>query len=84
MTYQPLTVLCRLCPGKVLAESSVFMSCLMTLAVFNIGKRCEGGVLLEPRMEQMDGTISHPSPFQCTITPRSAKAIALIEADERE
>ncbi|KAJ4490596.1 cytochrome P450 [Lentinula aciculospora] len=73
----------RICPGRVLADASVFISCAMALAVFNISKYSEDGVVIEPDTDQSTGTISHPSSFKCTISPRSDKAVTLIQADER-
>ncbi|KAJ3978425.1 cytochrome P450, partial [Lentinula detonsa] len=78
---------------RVLADASVFISCAMALAVFNISKYSENGVVIEPDRNQSSGTIrqavfsdgvlGHPSSFKCTISPRSDKAVALIQADER-
>jgi len=73
----------RICPGRVLADASVFISCAMALAVFSISKYSEDGVIVEPDTEQNSGTISHPSTFRCIISPRSDKAVALIQADEK-
>ncbi|KIK64105.1 hypothetical protein GYMLUDRAFT_40354 [Collybiopsis luxurians FD-317 M1] len=73
----------RICPGRVLADASVFISCAMALAVFNISKYSEDGKIIEPDTDQTTGTISHPSTFKCTISPRSDKAVELIQADER-
>jgi len=73
----------RICPGRVLADASVFISCAMAISVFNISKYSEDGVIIEPDVEQNNGTISHPTSFKCTISPRSDKAVALIQADER-
>lgn len=71
----------RICPGRVLADASVFISCAMSLAVFNISKYVEDGRAIEPVVDQTTGTISHPTSFQCTIKPRSEKAVALINAE---
>ncbi|KAJ7684128.1 cytochrome P450 [Mycena polygramma] len=70
----------RICPGRVLADASVFITCAMTLAVFNISRASDGD---EITLDQTPGTISHPSPFKCFIEPRSAKAVDLIQADLR-
>ncbi|KAK0465859.1 cytochrome P450 [Desarmillaria tabescens] len=70
----------RICPGRLLADSSLFISCAMVLAVFNISKYSENGVVLEPDMEHTAGTVSHPSSFKCTIKPRSEKVLELINA----
>ncbi|KAK0501166.1 cytochrome P450 [Armillaria luteobubalina] len=71
----------RICPGRVLADASVFMSCAMVLAVFDITKYSENGVVLEPDREHTAGTISHPTPFKCTIKVRSRKALDLINEE---
>ncbi|KAJ7460740.1 cytochrome P450 [Mycena latifolia] len=71
----------RICPGRVLADASVFISCAMALAVFNISKHPEGG---EIDLEQGVGTISHPTAFKCLIEPRSEKALDLIQGDVKQ
>ncbi|GJE86537.1 cytochrome P450 [Phanerochaete sordida] len=72
----------RICPGLHLADSSVYISCAMVLATFDISKSVENGEVVEPVVEYTSGTISHPKPFKCTIKPRSAKAEALILSDD--
>ncbi|KAF5355041.1 hypothetical protein D9756_005796 [Leucocoprinus leucothites] len=67
---------------RVLADASIFVSCAMTLAVFNISKYVdESGQVIEPVVDQTTGTVSHPTPFQCSIKPRSQKALLLINAE---
>ncbi|KAG2040012.1 cytochrome P450 [Suillus americanus] len=73
----------RICPGLHLAEASVWMSTAMSLAVFDISKVVENGIEITPEVDPSSGTISHPKPFKCSIRPRSAKAVALIEQDVR-
>ncbi|KAJ7708684.1 hypothetical protein B0H17DRAFT_916641, partial [Mycena rosella] len=58
--------------GRVLADASVFISCAMSLATFNISRHPEMD------LEQGAGTISHPTAFRCLIQPRSDKALDLI------
>jgi hypothetical protein len=53
----------------------------MSLAVFDISKVVENGVEITPDIDPLPGTISHPKPFKCSIKPRSAAAIRLIEQD---
>ncbi|KAJ7282028.1 cytochrome P450 [Mycena rebaudengoi] len=65
---------------RVLADASIFISCAMTLAVFNISRHPEGG---EIDLEQEKGGISHPTPFRCSITPRSDQARELIQGELR-
>lgn len=88
--------------GFHLADASVYIACATSLAVFNIGKAVEDGIVIEPLHENTSGTIrfvmllvlsisttfhtyssaSHPKPFKCSITPRSEKAISLIQLEE--
>jgi len=71
----------RICPGLNLADASVFISCAMSLAVFDVSKSVDdSGRVIEPIVEYTDGTISHPKPFSCSIKPRSEKSEALIHA----
>ena len=43
--------------GRHLAEISIFISCAMALAVFDISKAVENGVVDEPVHENTTGTI---------------------------
>ncbi|KAF8624702.1 hypothetical protein AX17_007033 [Amanita inopinata Kibby_2008] len=72
----------RICPGRVLADASVFITCAMTLAVFNITPHVEDGKPVMPDLKQTTGTVSHPSEFKCRIIPRSRKAFELIDGVE--
>jgi len=75
----------RICPGKELADPSLFLSVAMTLAVFDITKSKDAkGCEVEPRYEYTPGVISHPKEFKCSITPRSEKAIALVHSVQHE
>jgi hypothetical protein len=40
-----------------MAEESIFISCAMTLAVFNVSKYEENGQVIEPSVDQTTGTI---------------------------
>ncbi|KAJ7611293.1 cytochrome P450 [Roridomyces roridus] len=68
----------RICPGRVLAEASVWLIVATTLAVFDISRDPDGG---EIDMDQTPGTVSFPTPFECLIKPRSARAVELIQAE---
>ncbi|KAG6330226.1 hypothetical protein ID866_8863 [Astraeus odoratus] len=61
--------------GLHLADASVWLTAVMTLAVFDIGKIVENGVEVTP---EVDPT---PEMLRCTIKPRSAKALELIQQD---
>ncbi|KAG1874858.1 cytochrome P450 [Suillus subluteus] len=67
--------------GIHLADASIWISTAMSLAVFDISKVVENGVQITPEVEPSPGTISHPKPFKCSIKPRSATALGLIEQE---
>ncbi|KAF8814227.1 cytochrome P450 [Phlegmacium glaucopus] len=72
----------RICPGQVLADSSIFIACAMILSVFDIAKySTKDGIIIEPVIGQKAGLISHPEPFKCSVLPRSQKALDLIKSD---
>lgn len=53
-------VLDRICPGKELADSSVFMAVAMSLAVFDVSKaRDARGVEIEPANEVLSGAVRY-------------------------
>ncbi|KAJ7106251.1 cytochrome P450 [Mycena epipterygia] len=69
----------RICPGRHMARSSIWITVASILATFNIDKAVdEAGHVIEPTFEYMAGLISAPLPFKCSITPRSKEAVALI------
>ncbi|KAI5123170.1 hypothetical protein M0805_000871 [Coniferiporia weirii] len=75
----------RICPGRELADASVFLSVAMSLAAFEITKvRDEAGNVIEPTVRFQPGIISHPAPYKTAIRARSAKAEALVRAVEEE
>ncbi|KAJ7279712.1 cytochrome P450 [Mycena rebaudengoi] len=71
----------RLCPGRHMALSSIWITVASILATFDIFKAVdEEGRVIEPSYEYLSGIISTPLPFKCSFTPRSQEAVALIEA----
>lgn len=42
-----------------MADASIFISCAMSLAVFDVSKHIENGIVIEPRHENTTGTIRH-------------------------
>ncbi|KAF8444947.1 cytochrome P450 [Boletus edulis BED1] len=68
----------RSCPGSHLAEASLFISVAMSLASFAISKEIVDGVPVTPSFDVTSGIVSHPKPFGCKITARSAVAEALL------
>ncbi|KAG1855196.1 hypothetical protein DFJ58DRAFT_660023, partial [Suillus subalutaceus] len=81
LTNSILTFACFLCTGIHLADASIWISTAMSLAVFDISKVVENGIEITPDVEPSPGTISHPKPFKCSIQPRSATALGLIEQE---
>ncbi|KAJ7697221.1 cytochrome P450 [Mycena rosella] len=70
----------RVCPGRHLATSSVWITVVSLLATFDIQKALdEMGNIIEPTGEYVSGLVSAPLPFKCSITPRSESAVALIQ-----
>ncbi|KAK5174015.1 uncharacterized protein LTR77_001095 [Saxophila tyrrhenica] len=74
----------RICPGKLLAETSVWLTVAKSLAVFEISKGVENGVEVEPDIRFTPGIISHPMPFKASIKPRSKQHEDLILKVEAE
>ena len=74
----------RICPGRLLAESSVWLTVAKSLAAFNVGKEFKVGKEVEPRVEFTSGIISRPLPFKSHVKARSTKYEELIRAVEVE
>jgi len=68
----------RICPGRLLADTALFMACSSILAVFNVSKARENGKCVLPRLGQTAGTVSHVLPFKCSVEPRSTQALNLV------
>ncbi|THU78728.1 cytochrome P450 [Dendrothele bispora CBS 962.96] len=71
----------RICPGRHVALSSLWISIASVLATFNLEKaRDENGRVIEPSGEYIPSSIqNHPAPFDCLITPRSREHEQLIQ-----
>ena len=70
----------RICPGRLLADSSLFLTFAQSLAVFNIKKAVDGqGTEIEPEHGFMPGIIAHPAPFKVRVEPRCAEHARLVE-----
>lgn len=68
----------RICPGKLLADNTIFLSIAQSLAVFNFSKDRPA----EP--EFLPGVVSHPAPYTLSVNPRSEAHEALIRTVETE
>ena len=75
----------RICPGRILAEASLFLTFAQALAAFRIEKVVGGdGMVVEPEHTFQSGIISHPGPFKVRVVPRSDRLRELVEAVVRE
>lgn len=73
----------RICPGRFLADNTVFLTVAQSLTVFDISKATRDGVeIIIPHFEP--GVISHPAPFQCEVKARGPAQEALVLSVERE
>ncbi|OJT10986.1 O-methylsterigmatocystin oxidoreductase [Trametes pubescens] len=66
----------RICPGRYLAENSVFILIATILAMFDIS--LPDGVELTPKFTK--GLVSYPEPFKCKITVRSDTKLSQVRA----
>ncbi|KIJ53803.1 hypothetical protein M422DRAFT_25570 [Sphaerobolus stellatus SS14] len=69
----------RICPGQKLAEASVFLAIATMLATFDItkAKDPETGLIIEPKLDVISGTICDLQSFSCNISPRSQDSSTL-------
>jgi cytochrome P450 len=74
----------RVCPGRFLADVTVYLSIARSLAVFNVTKSSENGKEVEVKAKFQAGVISHPVPWKFKVTPRSPAHEALILSVEKE
>jgi cytochrome P450 len=71
----------RICPGRVLADASLFLTFAQSLAAFDIQKAGDGnGGVVEPVHTFETGIISHPGAFEVQVSPRSAQVANLVDA----
>ncbi|KAF8998871.1 cytochrome P450 [Cyathus striatus] len=71
----------RICPGRHVALSTLWLSIASILSTFNIEKAVDmNGRIVEPTYEIVDGGVIHPKPFSCSFKPRSDEAVSLIRS----
>ncbi|OAX31959.1 cytochrome P450, partial [Rhizopogon vinicolor AM-OR11-026] len=64
----------RICPGRYLAESSLWSAMVCMLAVFKFSKaKDETGKEIEIKPQWHGGLTARPVLFTCSITPRNAE-----------
>jgi hypothetical protein len=75
----------RICPGKVLADASLFLTFAQSLAAFDIRKMRDGsGGVVEPVHTFESGIISHPGSFEVKVLSRNEQAAELVETVVRD
>ncbi|KAI0264166.1 cytochrome P450 [Gloeopeniophorella convolvens] len=72
----------RICPGRHIVDSTLFIVVASVLAVFNVNKARDGNGQDLPLDATAFGgvSLSHPLPFKCSITSRSQQARDIINA----
>ncbi|KAJ6525316.1 cytochrome P450 [Mycena vulgaris] len=69
----------RACVGRHAADATVWATIVSVLSVFDISKAKDAaGNAVEIHPVYSDGLVSHPHPFECSITPRSDVAMRLV------
>ncbi|KAK2003327.1 cytochrome P450 [Colletotrichum falcatum] len=75
----------RICPGRYLADESIFITVARLLATFDIKKAVdESGREIDPEIHGTSGLIMRLQDFPYSMTPRSAKSVHLVKAAETE
>ncbi|KAK7404065.1 CMRF35-like molecule 2 [Neonectria punicea] len=75
----------RICPGRFLADESLFITISRLLAAFDIRKAVDKqGNEIDPQIKTTPGLISHLLDFPYSIKPRNAKYVDLIRSIEVE
>lgn len=75
----------RICPGRFLADETIFITISRLLAAFDITKAVdERGNEIEPKMEITPGLLSHLLDFPYSIKPRNVKYADLVRSVEVE
>jgi len=70
----------RICPGRVLADSSIFLAAASLVAVFDIRPaRTLDGEEIIPVPAFTSGTVRSPKPYLCDISPRTRKKVDLVQ-----
>jgi len=71
----------RICPGRYMAFSAVWIAVASLLATFDIEKAMDkNGNKIEPNHEYLSALVTIPKPYKCSIKPRSKEAEALIRS----
>ncbi|GJJ10296.1 hypothetical protein Clacol_004522 [Clathrus columnatus] len=62
-----------------LAEAALWLACANIIAAFDIRPPIKDGKYMIPPGNFLDGSVTHPEPFECVITPRSKLSAYLVQ-----
>lgn len=75
----------RICPGRRLADSTLFLAIAKVLAAFDVSKaRDAEGREIEPEIGIGPGAVTGPLPFSVAVTPRNEAVAQLVRAMDEE
>lgn len=75
----------RSCPGRSLAESSLYLNIVQSLAAFNIRKVVgKDGKIIEIDVKPRAGIPAYPTKFGLQVEPRSAMHIDIVRSGEQQ
>ncbi|KAL1748612.1 cytochrome P450 [Schizophyllum fasciatum] len=73
----------RVCPGRHMAYSSVWITVASTLRVYNIEKaKRPDGSIIEPPRKWTSALVLNPMPYKCLLVPRNEAAKEIIRSTE--
>jgi len=73
----------RICPGRHLADTSLWIAIASVLATLTITKVIgEDGKEITPEVKFSSSIVNQPIPYQCGFQPRSRAAVSLLEETE--
>lgn len=72
----------RICPGRILADNTLYLTVAQSLAVFNISKSPETTQTSASDVKFEPGVVSHPAPYKAVIEPRSPHHETLVRSIE--
>ncbi|KZP19018.1 cytochrome P450 [Athelia psychrophila] len=71
----------RICPGRQVAQGTIWLNIACILACFTIGNPVdEHGNVYEPSVAYLSSIVRKPENFPCTIKPRSQDVVHMIKA----
>lgn len=75
----------RICPGRRLADSTLFLAVSKVLATFDISKaRDAEGREVEPEIGVGPGAVAGPLPFSVAVAPRNETMVRLVRSFDEE